>query len=283
MSQRKAMKIKFLGTAAAEAVPAISCSCDVCNYSRKVGGRNIRSRSQALVNDDLLVDFNADTLWHVTANNVDLCKINDCLITHSHNDHLYVEDILNYRPDFCHGRNVPMTFYAGKAGYDKIKAAADKDFMRGAVRAVCVQANETFTVCNGKYTVTALAADHDPNASPLIYSVTDGTKRMLYAHDTGYFLDSTWQTLATLGHHDFVTLDCTGCLELGGDLVTNHMSFGTTLKVAQRMKQIGAADDNTVFVVNHFSHNGGQSYDQMVEACTPHGILVSYDGMEVEF
>lgn len=277
------MKIKFLGTAAAEAVPAISCCCDVCNYARRAGGRNIRSRSQALVNDDLLIDFNADTLWHVTANNIDMSRVNDCLITHSHGDHLYVEEICNYRPDFCHGRKVPMTFYSGDSGYRKIAAVARADFMHGAVNAVLVMQGETFAVCGGKYTVTAMPANHDDGASPLLYSVTDGAGRMFYGHDTGYFCEQTWQTLAKLGRHDLVTLDCTGCLGIGGDWVDYHMSFGTVLKVAERMKQIGAADDKTIVIVNHFSHNGGQSYDQMAEECAKRGVIVSYDGMEIDF
>lgn len=277
------MKIKFLGTAAAESVPAISCHCDVCKYARNAGGRNIRSRSQALVNDDLLIDFNADTLWHVVANNIDMGRINDCLITHSHGDHLYTEEICNYRPDFCHGRTVPMTFYAGQSGYDKISTVANADYMRGAVQAVLVGVGDVFTVCGGKYTVTAMQADHDQSSSPLLYSVADGTKRMLYGHDTGYFPDATWQTLATLGRHDLVTLDCTGCLALGGDCVSYHMSFGTVLKVVARMKQIGVADDGTTVIVNHFSHNGGQAYDQMIDACKTYGVIVSYDGMEIDF
>ena len=58
------MKLKYYGTAAAEGVPAIWCSCDVCKKSHKYGGRNIRTRSQALVNDRLLIDMPPDTLYH---------------------------------------------------------------------------------------------------------------------------------------------------------------------------------------------------------------------------
>ena len=43
------------------------------------------------------------------------------------------------------------------------------------------------------------------------------------------------------------------------------------------------ADDRTIFVVNHFSHNGGALHEEMEQAMAPHGILVAYDGMTVEF
>ena len=59
------MKIKFLGTAAAEAMPAPFCVCENCKRAMKLGGRNIRTRSQALVDDALLIDFPCDTYFHM--------------------------------------------------------------------------------------------------------------------------------------------------------------------------------------------------------------------------
>lgn len=51
------MKIKYLGTAAAEGVPGLFCNCPVCMHARLHKGRNIRTRSQAIVDDTLLIDF----------------------------------------------------------------------------------------------------------------------------------------------------------------------------------------------------------------------------------
>ena len=33
------------------------CRCELCEKARALGGKNIRTRSQALVNDDLLLDL----------------------------------------------------------------------------------------------------------------------------------------------------------------------------------------------------------------------------------
>ena len=38
------MKIAYLGTSAAEGIPALFCHCDVCKYARKYKGKNIRTR-----------------------------------------------------------------------------------------------------------------------------------------------------------------------------------------------------------------------------------------------
>lgn len=48
------MKIKYLGTAAAEGIPALFCRCDICKEARKRGGREIRTRSQAIIDEKLL-------------------------------------------------------------------------------------------------------------------------------------------------------------------------------------------------------------------------------------
>ena len=62
------MELTYLGTAAAEGFPAMFCNCAHCREARALGGKNIRTRSQALVNDDLLIDFPADTYMHFLNN-----------------------------------------------------------------------------------------------------------------------------------------------------------------------------------------------------------------------
>ncbi len=281
------MKIRFLGTAAAEGVPAISCSCRVCKESRQKGGKNIRSRSQALINGDLLIDYNADTFWHSNTYGVDLAEIDDCIITHSHEDHLYCDEMYNYRPDFCHGRTNVMNFYSAQSGYQMIKQVADNECMKGFVVPHLVEAYTPFTVCNGKYDVLPLEANHSQSSSPLIYSISDGTKKLLYAHDTGWLNDNAWAALKARGYHDLVTIDCTGGIGLNGEWINGHMTLGTVLRMLDEMKAIGVIDGKTITIINHFSHNGGQNYDELCkyvkENVDSYDLIVSYDGMTVGF
>lgn len=44
------MKFIYLGTAAAEGFPAVFCDCAFCKEARMLNGKNIRTRSQALIN-----------------------------------------------------------------------------------------------------------------------------------------------------------------------------------------------------------------------------------------
>lgn len=273
------MKIKYLGTAAYEGVPALFCNCRVCRLSKERGGRNIRSRSQALLNDELLLDFNPDTVVHYHRYGFDWENICGCLITHSHCDHLYPDDIEQAAPGYG-GKHRRINFYAAKSGYELISAVAAKT--DGGAAATLVSAGKPFTV-GDKYEVMPMPANHAATTDPVIYSVACGRKRMLYAHDTGYFPEETWALLKREGRFDLLSLDCTGCLALGGDWVDGHMSLGTNVKVVKRMKAEGLADEKTVVVLNHFSHNGGQTYDEMLSEAQKHGFIISYDGLELEF
>jgi len=61
-----------------------------------------------------------------------------------------------------------------------------------------------------------------------------------------------------------------------------HMGFPQNIRVKDRLIAQGNADANTIFIINHFSHNGGLLHDELVKMAKPHGFQVSYDGMEVQ-
>ncbi len=43
------MKIKFLGTGAAEDIPSFGCTCPRCRLAREEKGRNVRRRASLLI------------------------------------------------------------------------------------------------------------------------------------------------------------------------------------------------------------------------------------------
>lgn len=283
------MKLKYLGTAAAEAVPAFFCSCDVCEKSRKAGGRNIRSRSQALINDDLMIDFNPDTYMHMIAHNVDLRKLKTVLITHGHEDHLYPPELSN--------RASPVTAHFPNDGKDKVpldvyisgnslkilnkilKITRTKPKDKKAFKCNKLVFFKPFETAG--YTVTALKAHHAKYLDPAFFIVQKDGRTLLYANDTGYFPKETWEYLESSGvKFDFVSLDCTSTKK--GRENGTHMDLATCCKVKDRLLSNKNADEKTVFCLNHFSHNGGYTYDELVPIAKEKGFLVSYDGMECE-
>ncbi|MCR5484518.1 MAG: hypothetical protein K6F09_02875 [Clostridiales bacterium] len=277
------MKITYYGTAAAEGVPALFCYCPLCERARAEGGKNIRTRSQALINDDLLIDFPPDTYMHELFYNMPLRDIENILITHGHSDHLYHKELENYRPPFARNReNLPVVkvYSSHKTARELMEILYnDRSFGRGFVEQRVVEKFKPFNV--GKYTVTALDADHAKELEPLIYLISDGEKTLLYAHDTGDFPENTWKYLEfNKPHIDFASLDCTHGICPGK---SGHMGLPADIEVRDKLKELGCADDTTVFCINHFSHNGLLTYDEMKPVAEKEGFITSYDTMSVEF
>lgn len=204
------MKIKYLGTGAFEGVPALFCSCSVCREAKERRGRYIRTRSQAIINDELLMDFPPDTVWHSISYNLDWTGIGHCLITHSHGDHLYPADVEMAGAGFT-GEHRPLHFYAAQDGYEKLRRMTEVPEMGGASDVTLIEPGKSFLAGDeGRYEILPLWANHNAETSPVIYSIFHEGKRILYAHDTGIFPENTWKALAEQGRYDLISLDCTG-------------------------------------------------------------------------
>lgn len=274
------MKIQYFGTGAYEAVPSMFCHCHVCETARAVGGREMRSRAQALINGEILMDYGPDTIWHYQRYQFNPDAIRACLITHSHSDHFCPSDVEMLHEPYCHG-HAPVHFYAAASACRSLAPIAAES--AGDVTVTEVHPGERFTIADGRYTVLPLWANHAPDTTPVFYSIVGEGKRILYAHDTGVFPDKSLEAMADEGCYDLVSFDCTGCLGLDHDWVNGHMSFNPILALRDRMKAAGMIDDHTVCVLNHFSHNGGQTHAEMCAAAEPCGFHVAYDGMELSF
>lgn len=278
------MKIKYFGTAAYEGIPSLFCQCESCKRALREGEKNFRTRAQALVDDEILLDFNADTVAHYQTYQFDWTKIKHCLITHGHSDHFYPKDIVMFaEPGYSH--DVPhIGFYGAKTVYEelcKIFASPYADRSRG--NATLVKAGDFLTV--GDYRVVVMRADHDQSVSPVFYGIENKEgKRLLYAHDTGVFTAGNIADMKRLGKFDLVSLDCTGAFAPEG-WERGHMSLRTNALMKELLLKEGLADDNTKFVVTHFSHNAlfGHNHEELCKEAEKYGFIVGYDGLEAEF
>lgn len=274
------MKLKYLGTAAAEGYPAIFCSCDNCKKAFELGGKNIRSRAQAIIDDKLLIDFPCDTYYHCIANRIDLSKVRNCLITHIHKDHLYPLEFLYLQSAYSHpDPDYKLNIY-GSADVEEILQTLPQGVWK-FLQFTRINPFEPFCIDN--YSVTALKAYHGTK-NPYIYSVSDGAKTVLYGHDTDIFPEETWEYMKKSGlHFDLVSLDCTeGAYE---DLdYHGHMCLGRNIACRDRMLEEGLIDKKTKTVLSHFSHNGLNSiYSDFAPLAAKADMEVAFDGMEIVF
>ena len=275
------MNVKYLGTGAAEGIPAVFCHCEVCNHARINKGRNIRTRSQAIIDGKLLIDFGPDTYLHSLEYNLQLADIEVCLVTHSHDDHLYLEDLRARRRSRANLREgtPAMKVYGGKGVKDILKPIASGFVTKdNSVFFYQIGAFKQVEVLNG-YIVTAIPAVHTSN-EPFVYIIQKDSKTFLYGHDTDYFGEDVWEYLNTNSiYFDAVSLDCTEGIkhiEYPG-----HMNFERMQNMCERLAAEGCIDNNTQIIANHISHNGLASYDKANEVGNSLGYLVAYDGMEI--
>ena len=59
------------------------------------------------------------------------------------------------------------------------------------------------------------------------------------------------------------------------------MGLADAAEQKEVLLQRGLADEKTIFVVNHFSHNGGWLHDELSQEAGAFGMLASYDGMSL--
>lgn len=275
------MKITYFGTAAAEGIPALFCNCSICEEAKETRGRNIRTRSQMLINEDQLIDFSADTYLHCLRDGLNLLKVKNLLVSHSHIDHFHPQDLITRNPGFSHGAEGILNIYGNAKVKQRFLNAIEMEGCTIEESLKFIEIDDYFSPFqSGDYTVTPLEASHDGRELCLIYQISDGTKTMLYGHDTGEITDKVWSYWKEKkSYFSFVTLDCTTQLHPCGH---GHMSLADCVEVKERMIAEGHADDKTVFVVSHFSHNGGLNYADMCEAAEEFGFMVAHDGMSVE-
>ncbi len=269
------MKITYLGTAAAEGFPALFCNCKYCCEARKLGGKNVRTRSQALINEDLLIDFPADTYSHFLQNGIRADKIEYLLVTHAHHDHFYPKDLGTRRSPYAHDMRVPtLKVFCPKTVYDSFDKIPEN------LEVALIEPYKSIKI--GEYEVTPLPAKHMLGSVAFIY-VIKGEKTLLYAHDTGYFYEDVFNYIEKNKIvFDMISLDCTN-VDIPISDEGSHMGFPNIERVLHRLCAIGAVTKSTVKYVNHFSHNGNPLHHNLEERAKSYGLLVSYDGCEVDF
>lgn len=285
------MKIQFLGTAAAEGAPALFCTCKHCMYARKVKGKEIRTRAGSIVDDVLKLDFGPDSYKHLLDHDLDYTKVHAILISHSHEDHFLSTDIACRRPGYAHlpENDPPMTVYGNarvgemmqphlcdQIGYQKMTP-----FVPTEIDGYTVTPLQAVHFRDGEgknFPVTFEGETVYRHEDALFYLIEKDGKSLLYAHDTDEFTPEDMDFLAGK-KIDLISMDCTNG-QLNATYI-GHMGANDNLRMREKLLANGAADEHTIFVANHFSHNGLVPHEEL-EKLLP-GFTVAYDGLTIEF
>ena len=268
------MRVNVLGSGAGEGIPAIFCECALCKEAREK--RIFRTRSQILIDGELLIDFPPDTRYRALCTGIDLSKVNNILITHSHSDHCCVADLqMQYARRGDGEPQTPIHVHANRT----VCALIDDRQPRDSNLTVHMhKAYETFSA--GAFTVTALPATHMPNEECLIWLIEKQGKTVLYATDTGYLQEEVLSRLTERGIRlDALIADGTyGASDIRD---CGHMGFGETDELRRQFLLRGIADTNTRFFITHIFHGAAPDLASL-EKAVPEGYELLRDGRVFE-
>lgn len=274
------MKFRFIGTGASEGYPATFCACSTCRVAKKLGGKNFRRRSCAVINDQILLDFGPDLYTANFTELVDLPSVTSIVFTHSHPDHLYERELVNLlQPMAVDNENLLITIYGNETVIRNIKACLTGEMKRQldqlseVMTLVTIKPFEQFFI--GDIVFTALPAYHAvPDEEAFIYRIQSREKSLLYGTDTGLLPAETCSYLSQ-NPMDLYIFDATSgptpCP------YPEHMGFP---EIAQTLAAIGVQGRRGITVYGtHFVHGYCGTHEELEEQGKAYGIIPAYDGL----
>ena len=273
------MKIKYYGTGGGYGIPEPFCSCRLCQFAREHRGKDLRTRSQATI-DDIMVDCSKDLLAHEIFYGLDMRKYRHILITHMHSDH-YDSDDLTSRYQDAGEWHIYLPENAAKSEKARMDAMQLRNTKFPPNRFPVVHAMPLFTpVKIEEYTVTALPSHHTPGVETVLYMIEHNGKSVLWIHDSGLLKEEVLDYLQKTDIcFDAVSMDCT--LKRGSFFTPTHMDILQCNETKERLLEMGRINSNTVCILSHIGHLIETTHEELSKEAEAFGFIVAYDTMEV--
>ncbi len=276
------MRIIYLGTGGEEGFPSVFCECSACKKVRRMGGKNIKTRSGALI-DNVLIDLSPDLFSQSVQNHLSLSGVTHVMITHSHTDHLNTHAIRLRMRELASvlepGQEKKIKIYGNREVYRVIMDAVSKDCHVTSDRMEFIQIRAFERIRAEGLEFISLKANHKKDEECLLYAVQNETGCLLYANDTGELPEETLDFIRTQKLcFDLVSMDSARGT-LPGD---GHMGLSENLNLRRRLEEIGAVRENTRYYLNHFSHMCGLTPKEYRRLVGRYGFSLTYDGLKLE-
>ncbi len=277
------MKIKFLGTGAAEGVPAMFCNCDFCRKIRSMGKSEFRTRSQILIDGCLSIDFPPEAYAHSLKYGIELTRLKYLLVTHSHMDHFYAHDFILRGYKYARLENNVLNIYGNaevKKVFNECTAREMKPDVMPHIQFTEIKPYQVLYV--GNYKIVTIPANHSKTEEALLFYIECEGKGYLHLYDTGRISDEAFDFLsANRAKVNLVCFDCTFLEQVGGEN-SRHMGIEDDMLMKQKLLSRGIIDGNTEIVISHFSHNANPTRANLSRIEKKFNVTAAYDGYETE-
>ena len=292
-------ELVFLGTGAAQAVPAIySRGLDAPGTAER--GKNVRTRSAFRLGRCYQIDAGPDYYMQAMREKASWFDLEHLFITHTHSDHFNFDGILqkdisaenNGKPVTIHMSAPALRWFLSVWCYSRTlepPTTRDLETARDSFRPWFEfnvlpffewQRVGEVTVCGVPGTHTGRVAED--RAMNLLIELPDGF-RLLYGLDTGYYDDETFSFLAST-KLDLVVLDCTfGGRTDRGEFPAGHLDCASLVRVVTRLVDQGTITSETPVYASHINPDQGLDHDGLTRrfASEPYAITPAYDGLRV--
>lgn len=283
------MLFRILGSAAAEAWPAMFCACDACREARRRGGKDLRRRTSYQLGDQVHVDWGPDSYHSMLALGLDYSPLRHLLITHSHQDHWCPQELAWRRRGFSQIPAGSRLTIHGNSHSEELLLQEQADLDIIACDWHTVEPFDEIALEATDVAAVGFPASHaTEDELALNYLLRVAGRNVLIGNDTGWWVPEVWDWLAGERLHVVVMDTTSGPLDRNADgtpmtwVGTHHLSCRGVVAVRDELAKRGALTADCQFVANHFSHNGGWLHEDLERFFTPEGIAVGYDGMTIE-
>ena len=252
------MQIKFLGTGAAEGIPAINCDCSHCTRARKEGGKLVRERSAILFKlpgYNMLVEAPPDIRDLIDKHQVH--DLQGILVTHDSYGHIGGLKEFEWWPG-------PLDFLAEPSRFEAIRREHWTDRLDELMFHIPFYAGSALHF--GQFSLVPFAAGR---GSVYGLSLRTNGKQIIYASSTTSRMTNYARSLM-----------------IGADvLIVNTPTFEPpkedhiTLTEAIELKEQVEAEQLVLTYINHTN----RSHEELEDFVRQYpGVIVAYDGMVLE-
>lgn len=286
------MKLTFLGTGAGETYPGYWCECPHCTYARKHRGKNLRTNSSMVIDEELLIDMGPSCFDNAARFGVNLSKLKTLLVTHPHEDHLYPQHLhwrntdesllpLTYVEKMRHGgprfTDIPqLNIYGNSFVMETLRKSLDD------MEELKINLHE---IREGKeektdgYRILPVRGNHGSQQGfSHSYIIQKDEKTLLYALDSGSYDEDQFALIQEYQYDAVIMEGTTGLNEQYG----GHMCLMNNIRIRDRLKENKCLRENSRFLLTHLSPHWCPPHDWYESIVASEGLELAYDGLQIE-